>query len=483
MEPCNNLPSTHFTADYWGKEGISVRKPFSLFASMLIIMAALLLSGCADSTPQTPAYSVIPELEPLYSRLGGAALLGPAISAEIYKPDGMKYQYFSAAVLQYDPRSGVAALRNLDASLMPSEAPNGEALEGGMLIGEYWAPPTIAALYTWLGPENVGQPISNYNYDAGNRRYEMYFQKLGFYVLDGDETQAVRLLPYGRWGLAIEPDTGAGFKETGPNNPNAKQALDQAQTRLGTEITGALLVQEVLDGNGNPLRIFEAVVMRFDIAKNSGVEFLPLPAMLGIGEGPLVPEIKDSRFIFQPIDGELGHNIPVDFFNLISAHGGLEVSGLPISEIFYTGDNKFVRQCFEHLCLDWSRVDQQIVLVPLGRRYYSEVYRPAPTTQPLSVLSMKVWESTPRIVPGQAQEINVYVSRDNIPQAGVTPTLKITLPDGQVYVYPMPATREDGQSFLLLPALEAGNGSLINYEICLPNKSFCVGDSYLVWEN
>jgi hypothetical protein len=78
----------------------------------------------------------------------------------------------------------------------------------------------------------------------------------------------------------------------------------------------------------------------------------------------------------------------------------------------------------------------------------------------------------------------VSVYEDGVPLMNREPELTLSLPDNSQYTYHFPPTGENGQTSLELAPVEAPNGSLIAYEVCLSVLSgaeLCVMDNYLVW--
>ncbi len=99
---------------------------------------------------------------------------------------------------------------------------------------------------------------------------------------------------------------------------------------------------------------------------------------------------------------------------------------------------------------------------------------------------MRVWKSYPMLSPDQSQEIGVSVMENNAPLSDLEPYLIITFPDGQVKTYYMDLTAEDGSSRYQLDPIDAPNGTLIPFQVCiqdLNNEKYCVKDSFMVWRN
>ena len=88
------------------------------------------------------------------------------------------------------------------------------------------------------------------------------------------------------------------------------------------------------------------------------------------------------------------------------------------------------------------------------------------------------------VASGQPQEIQVLVTEQDMPLANREPLLTLTLPDGRTENHHFPPTDSRGMTSLTLPPIEAPNGTLIPYEVCLTGvygKTFCIGENYLIW--
>ncbi len=90
------------------------------------------------------------------------------------------------------------------------------------------------------------------------------------------------------------------------------------------------------------------------------------------------------------------------------------------------------------------------------------------------------------VSPNQSQEIGVSVFENNIPLVNIEPDIIIVLPDETTRIYYMQPTGSDGQTRLQLDPIDAPNGTIIPYQVCVYNlngSKFCVKDSFLIWSN
>jgi len=126
-------------------------------------------------------------------------------------------------------------------------------------------------------------------------------------------------------------------------------------------------------------------------------------------------------------------------------------------------------------------------MVPLGYNY-RDLYD-KPSVEILnkglpSEISLQIWENSAMLNPTQKQEIGVLVHSGNDPLANAAPVLTITLPDNTEATFDMPLTGQDGESRIKVPPVNAENGTLIPYQVCITSfegQKFCVRDSYLIW--
>jgi hypothetical protein len=228
------------------------------------------------------------------------------------------------------------------------------------------------------------------------------------------------------------------------------------------------------------------------LAQNESVEVFvrPIVQELGIQPQPLVPATDDDLMVFHPIDGDLGHNVPAYFEDYLNRHGGGEISGDPITEVFLLQGGIF-RQCFENLCLDFDTrapEGQRLRPAALGVRYKGRFYQEPGDefgeSQSLDDTHLRVWESQSFVSTHEIQVINVAVHENEVPLMNREPEIVLRLPDNTRFEYHFPPTGEDGHSAIEIPRVNAPNGSLIAYEVCLrvlSGEQLCVTDNYLIW--
>ena len=127
--------------------------------------------------------------------------------------------------------------------------------------------------------------------------------------------------------------------------------------------------------------------------------------------------------------------------------------------------------------------------MPLGNEYKAGEYDKImdfTANQSLQRVEIKVWERSTFVSAEESQEIHVALYENGRPLKNYEPIMIITMPDGgqrEAYFQP---SNNNGRTSLNLPPVEAPNGTLIAYQICLRDldrESHCVGDNYLIWNS
>lgn len=467
---------------------------FLITSTCLILIIVACTDGEDDRLPEG-AYKVDPIFEMYYEQLGGMDVLGPAISP-IFEYNGKIYQYTHAALMMYDrdvpaEQSHRLAPLGRDMNLYEMPIPEPEDVEGryvdGQIIEAIFLP-----LYDRLGgKEVVGKPLTGAHLNAERNRYEQYFENVGFYSIEDGSSEDVHLLAYGAWKcdqhcrhspplnsiISLPTQTIAPFVKT--------------VGVLGLDFTGFALTGPYIASNGNLEQIYENVVLVANLDHPENVSLLPLPGRVGVIGDALMPPTDSDDDIFYEIQGELGYNVPKAFMDYIEAHRGLEFSGRPITQVHHLDQRNF-RQCYENLCLKGIVEESgeiQVILESLGLRYRDLFYRPqvragTPEGGFDTDITVQIWEAYPMVSSELEQEIGVIVYSGNAPLPNVSPKLELTLPGGERYSYAMPATDDKGESRLQIEPLDAGNGTLVPYKVCVSSgleQVFCIMDSFLIW--
>jgi hypothetical protein len=107
-------------------------------------------------------------------------------------------------------------------------------------------------------------------------------------------------------------------------------------------------------------------------------------------------------------------------------------------------------------------------------------------SQAFGSITLQLWETYSLISSNESQEIGVGIFENDLPLQDVEPDLVLTLPDGGSRSYYMLPTDQEGQTRVQIEPIQAQNGTLIPYQVCIDNlnrERFCVRDSFLIWGN
>lgn len=484
-------------------------KRFSPLSLLLLIL--LVAAGCTGRDKITPsavpegAYSIDPLFAEFYNHLGGVKVLGPGITP-LFSVDNKSYQYTQASLIEYDPsappsqRYRLASL-GLDMGIDESPVPAPETPDPLFVDGHYVYSDLLPLYKNLGGARFVGRPLTDVHYNPEKNHYEQYFENVGFYWTEPGNPEAVSLLAYGAWKCDskcrhIPPMDAIVIIPSFSDTP-AGDAFREVASRLGAEFSGFALSVPFKSADGKVEQIYGNIVLVADPSNPARVTLRPVPGMLGIAEQPPVPNSGIPGMYFYTVQEGLGYNVPQPFMDYITLHGSLEVSGSPIGELYMESSDVF-RQCFANLCLDYHLKDPEALRIrpaPLGYTYKSMFYQPPDEQltmdqfeepQYLREVSLQAWESYPFVTSSQSQEISASIFENDQPAPEVEPIFTMTLPDGSNHSTYMPATGSDGQTILYLDPIEAPNGTLIPYKVCLlslANEKFCVKDSFVVWDN
>jgi hypothetical protein len=266
-------------------------------------------------------------------------------------------------------------------------------------------------------------------------------------------------------------------------------------SRLGSSLTGFPLTAPTMAEDGMYEQVYEALVLAVDAQDSANVTIRPLPEKIGILVEQAVSPNEVDGMAFWPTDGDRGHNVPQVFIDYILLHGGMEVSGNPICELFLASDENF-RQCFTNYCLDYhmgSDVPDNLRIrpAPLGYTYkelfnHSQEANSFAETQQLHEISLQVWEKHPILSSKESQEIGVGLFEGTQPLRNVEPIFTMVMPDGSEQSIYFPPTSQDGQAIINLDPIVAPNGTIIPYQVCISSMTgerFCVRDSFVIWYN
>ncbi len=480
--------------------------PVCLACALLIF--GLLTSACSPVSgnkfiPVIPegAYAIDPLFREFYDLLGGEKIMGPAISP-LFPYGSRKYQYVQAGCMEYDagaPASQRFRLSALGLDMGISEPPVAAPEKADVLyVDGHVIYSGFVSLYRKLGGARfVGKPLSEVHFNPEKNRFEQFFENLGFYWVETDSPEQVSLLAYGAWkcntSCRYAPADNAIVDVPSIKPAAGDQIFREAVARLGSDLTGFALTEPYETKDHQIEQVYTNIVLALSPDHPDKAVLVAVPEKLGIMSDTFEEANNKEGFVFWAVDGAQGFNVPQPFVEYIMKHGGIEVSGPPISNLSLTKDQIF-RQCFENLCLDYQLnsnlpMSARIRPAPLGYTYRSLHYQPTDQsnfveTQSLKSISMQVWERFQFIAASQSEEIGASVFEGDIPLKDIEPILVVMMPDGSTKSYYFPPTGEDGKTNYKLDPVDAPNGTVIPYQVCISSitkELFCVKDSFVIW--
>jgi hypothetical protein len=440
-------------------------------------------------------HEVHPIFVEFYETLGGEKLLGPAISP-FYQSGEIMLQFVRAGLMEYEPgetKSDRYRLAPLGLEVGIKEPPKAEPeIPGVRFISGYVIFHEFLPLYEKLGGARiVGRPITGIRHNVEMNRVEQYFENLGFYRMDFEDPGSVQLLYYGTF--ACDHTCRTKSPQANILSPEAQlpEPFASSVARLGISFLGRNHTPQYTAPDGHQQVIFDNLVLVIDPDDSQKVKPRPIIQMLGIDPHLPVKCTDDTLVTCFKIDGDQGYNIPWIFVEFLEKYGGFSFSGPPITSVFPLEDNLF-RQCFTNLCIDLdlnAEDNFRVRLAPMGREYlqrYFTLDKPEGflATQTLDQVRIEVWESVTYISRDESQVINAGIFEGSIPLHNREPVLIISMPDGNQRMYNFPPTNDSGITQLTLPPIQAPNGTLIAYNVCLSSVTsveICVTDHFLIW--
>lgn len=541
------------------------------------LTVALLLVSClgwACAKPPTPnpalefagQFQVDPVFRAYYDYHGGEERLGKAISPP-RKEGSATVQFLETGKMVFDPNAPAnrkfrmaplgqeLAVREPDTP--PPTNPELHYLNGHTISPDFYP------LYEKLGADMVGLPLTEEKFNLIRKRHEQYFENLGFYRIEG--TTEVHLLAYGTRACGEKCSTGASLSQATIDIQSYIDPVFQGfVNQYGADLTGFALTDAYTSSDGKWEQILENVVLVADSRINpQSVSLRPLSEKVHIMvEEPRI-QSGDPQMNFYPVQGNKGYEIPLYFWNYIQKHGGVQVTGLPITHYALLLGQVY-HQCFTYLCLTYDQSASEQARVrpePLGYAYRVLYYKapeeanatatgapatepgqqpylapgltptelspsalgsepslqPTPLSFPTAVptgaapgvlpgvppltteigagqptavsgsqheIDMQVWERYLVVGQQQGQEISIWVVENDRSMVGVQAEVTVKMPDGSEQKYPMPLTNASGQASLLLPAIQAPNGTIVPFKACIAavaDTRFCIADFFVIW--
>jgi hypothetical protein len=467
---------------------------------MVLLSILALAAACTSTDGSTSAapgtYTVDKTFTSFHNLLGGEDILGPAISL-MFQYNQLQCQYVETALMCFNSEAAaidqyalyaLGGLMNVHDAPLSATPPASERVVNGYIIYSDFVP-----LYDKLyGARYVGRPLTQARPNYSLQRTEQFFENVGFYHLFSDPPGEVHLLAYGLYGCS----TGCTYQGSAEN----KVVLDSAS--LQQPFLNALTLMGGIPDFGKPLseaqtasdgyleQVYQNVVLYAPTDQSDSARLRPLPIILGMPTTQPGPQVYNEAngVIFITVQGNLGYHVPIVFKDFIDRHGGLSISGNPISEAMDVGGGVF-RQCFQNYCLDYQ--SSAVKMVALGEKYLT--YTPGQQVSPQfafssASVSIQLSEEMPRIRADATQQIDLTVisTQDQQPIPNLEAVLVVTYPDGTQYSAHFPPTQANGFTSVIVPAKPGTpNGSIIPYQVCLnvPSDSpICASDSYLIWD-
>lgn len=458
------------------------------------ISRAAFLEPSATANSATETYPVEPIFLEFYQQLGGREILGPAISTAT-SSGGVIRQYVEAGLLVYDETRPLIDRYFLDALGREFDIPGAVVTTDPVITQEKLSRqdiyPPFLSLYEQLGGARfVGSPLTPARHNPEKGRIEQYFENLGFYLLDQDGSNRVRLMAYGAYACDLNCRYQADIGGIPSRRPVLPEPFATKSYELGLSFTGRLLTDVYTTPENNQEVIFENLVLVFTEGQ-SVVRAKPILDEIGFEKQPLVPPVDDPLMEFIPLGGNYGHNVPIYFLDYLNKYGGLEFAGQPASEIFMEEEGHFW-QCFENLCLEFvvgNEGNDRLKPVPIGTYYKQVTYdrtRNFLETQSMRGIELKVWEKYVFMEAHDRQVIYANIHQAGKPLSNREPVLYLTMPDQSLRTYYFPPTDTVGQTQLTLEPIEVPNGTLMAYRVCLyglKEEQVCAGESYLIWNS
>jgi len=470
------------------------KKTFFVITLFTLLLLSLALTACSNNEmggANNRVYGIDKTFRDFYKQMGANEILGPVIST-VFSWDENQCQYTENALMCFNPE----IIQNQGYFFFPigtifdmgDTAGQNNTIDNPEVYEEF------LPLYTQLGgAASTGRPLTPVRYNLQEKRIEQYFENIGFYRQISGSDQKIKLLAYGAYNCQEKCKFTA--RQSAVVNINAPT--------VSMPFLGYLKRFEKLDAFGEPLtapieiqpgliqQVYENAVFIGNPSLPETIHLLDVPVRLGLKQDIPGPQLYnlDDNMVFYVVNSPNGFHVPAVFDQFIINHGGRELSGSPLCEVYEEGDH--IRQCFQNYCLDYLPEKQAVRMVPLGEQFLETIN--IQTEQVVhfdynaQTVSIHIQEKSPHVSLNEEQELQIQVLRteNRTPLQNIESELTITLPDGNTYKYAVPATDQYGISTIKIPAIKrVQNGSVLTYRLCLHvpgDEPLCVKDSYLIW--
>ena len=479
---------------------------FTLYVLIVILsLQTISCSGLEDETggvsaappTQVNAPAIDPIFHEFYDTLGGPEVLGSALTS-MFDQESRHCQYTEAAMMCFNPNEPDSSrrfrLEPLGLQLGVRESPpfrnpnqGSRDLGDGFLLYE-----EFTSLYDRMyGALYTGKPLTQLRVDQANRRYEQFFENVGFYRGFDEPTGTAHLIPYGAY--LCGPDCSRNLTEYWQivQSGLVAQPFAMSVKRLGWFDLGAPLTQPRVNSDGTIEQVYDNVVLFAPQDALNQVRFRPLVTMLGIvAAQPLADKIIHEQLVFYEVENGKGHNVPLFFDHFIANHGGRDLSGNPLEEFTTLKPDQLYRQCFESYCLEYDLLAPESLRVrmsPLGMEYVRSTDPSLLLRQAFSseTILLKTDESLAQLAAGEEQRITMHVYRrsDGQPLYLVEGVLTLNMPDHPSVEFHFKPTDRSGASTVTIPPLKGlAAMSVVEYHVCLNlpgDPKVCATESFI----
>ncbi len=456
------------------------------------------------ASPQ-PTQSAFPEIDStfreFYDTLGGAGVLGHALTG-LFDEENRRCQYTQAALMCFDPRESDPLRRfhleplGLQLGVRETDPFRNPTLGSRDLGGGFTLYEEFSALYDRLyGAPYTGKPLTQLRVDQANRRYEQFFENVGFYRGFDEPVGTAHLIPYGAY--LCGPDCSQNLNEYWQivQSGLVAQPFALSVKRLGWFDLGAPLTQPRVNRDGTIEQVYDNVIVYAPQDDLSQGRFRPLVTWLSVVKPePLVARKPHEQLVFYEVENGLGHNVPFFFDRFIANHGGRDLAGNPLTEFFALKASQLYRQCFESYCLDYNAqapAGLRVRMAPLGLDYIHSTAPGSLLRQAFSSDTIRIQtdESHPQLAAGQEQQIHLHIFRrsDGQPLYLVEASLVLTMPGRPSTEFHFKPTDRNGASSLSIPPLkDLPAMSVVEYRVCLnlpSDPKICATESFIYTGN
>ncbi len=213
----------------------------------------------------------------------------------------------------------------------------------------------------------------------------------------------------------------------------------------------------------------------------------------------LYDQLGGEVFVGKPLTGQVYNsekNRSEQYFENLGFYQGPETEGvvrlLPYGAWMCDEECRSSTPTNAILALPTSTHSELIPTAPQKYSPTSPVLQPVltPTPESTSVPEtahrwvLQVRASSQVVADNQPQEISLTIQRDGLPIQEAQANLLVELPGGAIQSTSFPPTNSEGAASLKIEPIQAVNGALIPYQVCITSQvgeEYCIRQSYLIW--